>query len=701
MSDAQRLADLERLEALEAQEAQAPAQPDLPEGVSEVKPGQTHFRNPETGRTEPLPEHLQSTEPAPIDAFVAGAVEGVPFAKDAIAAGKALMEDNTPYTFGERYNNNLEEWNKEVKKAEDKYPVAFTTGDIGSGIATGGKLTSIGRDIAFGAVSGISREEARFDSPVEVIENAAKGAGAALVGSGVGRAVSSTLGFIGRQIGMVAAKGTKEAVGAISQPAKAELGNHINKFYNRAGEKTNLQAATEWSEDLFNSTVDGVPFFVKGQTFEQTFKKAGRKKQIVGEKISQTLRTIDQTLGKDAVDSEAVYSRILSDTKINDMINSLDPTTQRVGKKLLADLDQVFKTKSVKKIPQKIKVPNNQVGGFQEKIVMVDEVTEGFKDFSMQALHKYKVDLAQSVRRSLESGASDNTTLALRSRLGVISGILDETVEDAIASNKVNEQYIQSLSSLNKEWANMNIIEDFAGTQQWSFTKGPIESFQQNISTGGLSIAATKYVTGTPAPVAAGITIAAHQILRSEKLPVRMALGLKNIADLAKVQPDSPLIKRVVMGASLSSDDFRTYLGSAMAELNLMGSAVARSTDDVMNKSDDILEAMEYHNKEVASELRQAIKSGDPAVIGPIMDQISKLPETKPFIKQGMGWDGKVYDPEDKAQLESQVDSADIGLIQKLKHKKALRESGLIPQIQPENKVIDRFIKRNKKEPRF
>ena len=83
------------------------------------------------------------------------------------------------------------------------------------------------------------------------------------------------------------------------------------------------------------------------------------------------------------------------------------------------------------------------------------------------------------------------------------------------------------------------------------------------------------------------------------------------------------------------------------------------------------------------------------------MDQFSKSKASEKFIQKGIGWDGKVYDPADQEAVKKQIETTDVSHGQKLKALQELRTNRTIPQLQPESKTIDRFLKRDKDKPRY
>ena len=131
-----------------------------------------------------------------------GAIEGVPFAKDAIAAvetGVEFVEGNNDLSveaLKEGFNKNKSEIQEEINKARERNPVAFHSGDFASSAATmfipglnaTKGLKAIGAAAALGGASALSRSEDREVS--DLLSGGASGAVFGALGLGVSRGIS-------------------------------------------------------------------------------------------------------------------------------------------------------------------------------------------------------------------------------------------------------------------------------------------------------------------------------------------------------------------------------------------------------------------------------------------------------------------------------------------------------------------------------
>jgi hypothetical protein len=280
-------------------------------------------------------------------------------------------------------------------------------------------------------------------------------------------------------------------------------------------------------------------------------------------------------------------------------------------------------------------------------------------------------------------------------QLGIMSDIISENVQKSGIKSK------DAFMKLNRKWQTLNIVEDLASDVSDKSFGGPFEHLKNSIATKGLIMGGISTTVGASRAAAAGISLAVNEVLNSPKTPAILAKGFLKVSNFLKANPNSEYAKKIMVAASLSSDELRAAVESTIAEINLMENAVARTSEDVMNKSDDILTAVHGMNPDLANQLRIAIKQEDNNTIGAIMDAVSKQPGANKFLQEGQGWDGKVFTPEDKAQMESEINSMDMSLHQKLRHKKALRLQGTIPQVEQEQERFLKYRERDKSKPRY
>ena len=655
------LEELERLEALEAQE-QAPMEEDVPVEEEQGFVG----------------EAVDTVRAAGL-----GAVEGVPFAKHALAAGEAIIEGNTD-DFSESYKENLREWNDEINKAEEDHPVATFVGDLGASLAVPGGLAT--KVATFGAASALSRDE-DLETPADLLsgEAALTAAGGAVAGK-IGQKAGQFLGFLGSKLGILSARGVSEAAGGVGPKTVKDINKHVMKFYGGEGVKS-AEATVKFAKEIMEETVDGQPLIKTFQSFEDTGMKAAAKKMELGQKIGKMIQQADDAIGKE-VDTQSIYNKIRSEAGIDKLLESPHGDTVKVGQKLLAKLDADFKNP-----PEVKRITKMLADGTQE--VSEESVDKGFKQFSLSRLHDYKKDLAADVSKAFEKNRGDLTREMQEqvSQVGVLSRIIEETV-DSVDDTIVNKG---SFKDLNRRWSNMNLVEKMTWDAQFRKSGGPLALLKTAMGFKGLVVgAALKSGADVSNSVAMAAAVTFNEAIQSPRTPATLAAGLSKLSNVFRSNPRSPYLKRVLAGAALTSDEFRNAVTSSIGEINLIESAVARTTADAKAKKGDILSVLDYHAPEMAEQMRIAIENDDDEALAALMDEMSALPQAQKFIEPGIGWNGKLYNEEDMVQMEQEIRSSRLPIHVKLQKINDMKQTRNVPQVEPVEPYQKMYQKRRK-----
>jgi len=113
----------------------------------------------------------------------------------------------------------------------------------------------------------------------------------------------------------------------------------------------------------------------------------------------------------------------------------------------------------------------------------------------------------------------------------------------------------------------------------------------------------------------------------------------------------------------------------------LLKKPLERTTASFMQNKTDILNIVRAEAPDLLDDLEDTLANkGD---IGPIMSELAKTSAGMELIGQGIGWEGKVYSEQDKAQLEAElVNNIFIPGDYKVQMVKALREGGVIPDME-------------------
>jgi len=235
-----------------------------------------------------------------LEAAALGAVEGIPFAKDALAAGETFLETGVD-DFGENFNRNQDEWNDTLNKAEEDHPVAFTVGDIASGFALPGAKAVKGA-MVLGGLSALSRSEDRD------IWDAAAGAalgGAAFKAMGaVVKQGAKAINFVGEKMGLYSERSV--AASLVGGGNRVKVNQHIRKFFNDGGKKTQDEATHDFAEYILSKETQGKALLEKTDTPDSLALKFNSWREDTNVKISSLLKKNDRLL--DDSEIRSVYN---------------------------------------------------------------------------------------------------------------------------------------------------------------------------------------------------------------------------------------------------------------------------------------------------------------------------------------------------------------------------------------------------------
>ena len=634
-----------------------------------------------------------------------GAIEGVPYAKDAIAAGQALFDDSEQ-DFSQKYDIKKQEIQDEINQAKARSPYAFMGGEIATGMAM--PVKGLKSAMAYGALGQHSRSEER--SVTDLFEGMAYG----YVGEKVGKGISKGLTGLKDMATSSGKLGILEAAGALNPRSKAIISSFADKHYYSEGMK-HEEVLKKFSDDVLSLSVDdGQPLLKRFfQSPYETAKRALRARENVGKGLGKILQESSDNLPK--LDGEEVFNRMVQEMDLtDDAINALqDKGTIAHKLNVRETLRQQFLGKP-KRIKTGVKTSTERINTgvvdeFSQPVYkeitttqdVFDEVPQ-FKEFSLKQLHELKTQLGNRLQRQInkaklggvEGNMVDEDVLLTMGKLSeVISDGVGEGADDATKA---------AYKELNRKYQVALMVEDLAlkhGHKTW---EGPFGAFKEVLSTRGMMAGITASAMGAPAAVSGGVLVAINKFSRDPRTPSALAKGALKIGEFIKTNPNTKFAERLIINAQLSSEDLRKAMLATAGEINLIETAVARDSDDALKRSDDILAAARFKDEELANQMQEVFESGNADSIGAYMDGLSKDPELGKYFEPGIGFNGKVYDPQDKAMLEEQLRANDdIPYAQKLQLIDDLNKNGTIPQPQEQAPDFMEFMTRNKDKPEY
>ena len=501
---------------------------------------------------------------------------------------------------------------------------------------------------------------------------------------GAGKALK----FMGKKLGVLSARGIGEGIGAVNKSKARELNQHVRKMY-LSGDKTKTltEGYDAFAKDMLEETTDGgKPFLGFFQTLEETQVEAAKNLQRYGREMGKVLAETDEVIKN--VDTKRLRSRMQREI-VEPLAQNPHPDAKAIASKFSGEIDDIFMDVEPQ-VTKKLKVGAE---GILEEISEEGPPKITYKDIRLKDLHDMKVFMARQAGNAFDKEGREITqgALELRKQVGITSDFIDELIDDA----GIDIPSANSYKKLKKKWSNMLVVERMSADEAASRSQGPFGRMKSLLSLRGFFISST--VAGTGGGVA-GMAIAAalNESMTSSRTPLAMAKGINSLSKHLQNAPDSKYAKRIAVAAGLSADSLREAVTSSIAELNLSANPVQRTVKDAINKRSSIINALEPINKDLARELDVAFQDEDTGKIASIMDSLSKIPSAKGLIGEGVGWDGKVYDPQDKKTLEMEIRRADLPAAQEAILLEELNQQNTIPNIQPVQPFQRTFTPRDK-----
>ena len=633
---------------------------------------------------EPVEE--QSTMDVAIDKAKAvglGAVEGIPFAKDALSAGEALLDEGN---FGEQYQRNKAEWDKSINEAEEKHPIAFNVGDIGAGFALPAARGLKGM-MLLGAASGFSRSEDRD------IWDAVSGAGIGGVFGKAGQKVGQGIQLVGKKLGILGVETTKDIL--TREGSKEGVNQHIRKWF--MDEVDDLASGSvKFSDYVLEKKVGGRPL-ITGEDIPDTIRqKAGTLMQTAGKQLDEVISEIDYKLPKSEV--VGVYTKLRQITGIDDLLNSTSEAAVNQGKKLEKLLKSEFfeetgefvEKKLVRKIGDQVEEVVESVPKIVPKQFNLKDLVSNKRFYADQASVKHLNGVA--VPKNENSEFWGNLTKGL-------SGLVPELAEN---TGKVDKLLLRSL---NRDYATGKLIHDTTKQLADKAKAGVLDKLKDLFKVRSLmfTVGAVGGAAfgGAPAAVVGAATGTLMALASDPRSPQKYALGLKRLATNLDNPAYEKYLQKLSVASSLSSDIFRDTLSGISSKIMLQDKPLARTTDAVLENADELLNIANMESPEVANQLREALESKDEDRISALMESLEEFETVKDILEPGTGFNGKVFNPEKKAELAQKVEAMDISRKQKSMLKKELIDNGVVPQVQQEPERFLKYKSRDKNKPNY
>lgn len=655
------LEEEEELAMLEAMEAEESAQVMSPNGKI-VKPGQTHYTDPTTGRTVPLPKNLQDTTPQPIDSGVLGALEGASFGfADEIGGGvktaAGVLSGEVPFSeVSEQYNKNRNLLREEFKNAKAQNPNSYLTGEIMGGVSTtlipgiGAAAQSVkgavGIGAAGGALSGAGRseEEDPQDILIDSLLGGAVGGGFGAAGYGTGKLLQKGGEKLGKFLNKEGSKELMRALGFSSKTAKGNL--------NRLVKSKGISKAEMLDEIVDEVAPDGSKIFSPMRSIDDQFEALEETVDAYGKTVGRAVSIVDDYNAKPTIDPTDFRANLLSD--LDDMVNSDSAAIAKTSKKFIDDLIN----------PEQMQQPWNlkRLWSFRQKI---DQATNFKTDGAIEN------QIKRRARTSLEK--------YLRQQMDAAPNVVADAVEGySLAASK----YSKLRTTQDAFYDNIVMKEE-----------GIIGALRKTVHFSGLGLggAAGFAVAGTP-----GMLVGATLGRAAQKGIGGKVLGQTLIKAGAAASKNTQYSQKLIQAAGRSAQAFEQALsiGEAMHDFTI--NKLPRSTEAVKKDFTKLYAVLNDVDPDLGKALQEAVANDDDAAIQGLMSQVALDPIASKYIEPGIGWDGKAVTDGDIKDTEAMIKGSQASSIQKAQLMAQFKSDRVIPQVQEEKpfyKIYDPALK--------
>ena len=176
---------------------------------------------------------------------------------------------------------------------------------------------------------------------------------------------------------------------------------------------------------------------------------------------------------------------------------------------------------------------------------------------------------------------------------------------------------------------------------------------------------------------AAVVGLALSKVATNSHVNAFGARAMLKVADAFKKTPQkcTKLAQTGIAASAVGPDAWEEVLAEAGAEVALTEQPLERSTKDVLRQKGAILTILDGIDKDLGSQMREAIESENPADIGNMMGVVEEYFPN--MMLPGIGWDGIAVTDADKQTVQSWISERTS-----TKKRKQLSE-----QFQKDNKV--------------
>ena len=487
---------------------------------------------------------------------------------------------------------------------------------------------------------------------------------------------------------------------ALVPGAKALKATKVSSFLKYLGVKKHVadnalqkfgKQVPDWVERTMNYTDEAGEFvFSPTKTRARVLDDIATEEAVAGAEMGSILNKIDTDFNL-KIDPQGMYT----DVK-NFVLDPLYETT--IDPEIIKNIDQAdsFLKSTIFKNPN-----------IDAKTQLASGVIEGNPNLNLTNLHRFKTGIYAKAKTVRKSGDPKIVNKALvqemiADRVGVY---IDETIatSDELAVKALDAEG-KALPTMAETYANAKVkFGDLRETRkllQNSLTqdKGAnilAGSFNDKILTAAALIQTSG--SGLAVRKAGMAAMGLKAVANHPGVNGVIAASANRISQAISSNPDvfEGIGRSLMSSASISGEAFMEDLMSSAAKVNLTLEPLARSTQEVIRRKDDILTMLHSKDPKLATELGIAIQKQDVNAIR----QFMATHGSGKMIQPGIGWDGMAVTEQDKQAVSNWLQS--VGSPRKrMMLTTQFGKDSIIPQemyLPPQPEPMNQFIYRKKK----
>ena len=449
------------------------------------------------------------------------------------------------------------------------------------------------------------------------------------------------------------------AAGEVLAPgAKAIKGTQVSSFLKYLGVKKHVaenalqrfgKQIPDWVDRVMNYTDEAGEFvFSPTKTRARVLDDVIAEEAVAGAEMGSILNKIDTDFNL-KIDHQGMYA----DVK-NFVLDPLYETT--IDPEIVRNIDQAdsFLKATIFKNPN-----------IDAKTQLVSGAIEGNPNLNLTNLHRFKTGIYAKAKTVKKSGDPKIVNKALVQEM--IADRVGVYIDDMIAaSSKLTKKAVDTkgkpIPSIAETYANAKVkFGDLRETRKL-LNNSLTQDKGANILAGTFNdklftAAALLQTTGSGLAVRkAGITaMGLKAVANHPGVNGVIAASANRISNAIASNPEAfeGIARSLASSAAISGEAFMEDLMSAAAKVNLTLEPLARSTQEVMRRKDDILTMLHSKDPKLATQLGLAIQKQNVNAIRQFMSTHG----SGKMIQPGIGWDGMAVTEQDKMAVRNFLQS--------------------------------------------